>query len=84
MYGIEHFPVPTDNEATRSVSMYSRLEDRIRELCSRALATSDSPELTNLVKELRAALHEHTERLRQRLQFPIPPDRRTRTPDSSA
>jgi hypothetical protein len=28
------------------------------------------------VVHLRAALHEHAERLRQRLQFPIPPDRR--------
>lgn len=59
--------------------MNSRLEDRIGDLCAKALATSDSPDVMALIAELRAALHEHTERLRQRLQFPIPLDRR-RTP----
>jgi hypothetical protein len=52
------------------------LEDRIRDLCAKAVASSDSPELTNLIEDLRAALHEHAERLGQRLQFPILPDRR--------
>jgi hypothetical protein len=58
------------------IAVHSRLEDRIRDLCAKAVASSDSLELTSVVEELRAALHEHAERLRQRLQFPIPPDRR--------
>jgi len=57
-------------------ALYSSLEDRIRDLCAKAVACSDYPELTKVVEELRAALHEHAERLRQRLQFPIPLDRR--------
>ena len=57
--------------------MYSRLEDRIRILCENVLTNPDSPEMLSILKELRAALHEHTDRLRQRLQFPIPPDRRS-------
>jgi hypothetical protein len=55
---------------------HSQLEDRILDLCAKAVSSSDSLELTNLAEELGAALHEHAERLRQRLQFPIPPDRR--------
>jgi|AP3Bu8745761321_1050154.scaffolds.fasta_scaffold34057_1 hypothetical protein len=57
--------------------MYSRLEDRIRILCEKAIASeADSPETKAVLQELRLALHEHAERLRQRLQFPIPLDRR--------
>jgi hypothetical protein len=57
--------------------MYSRLEDRIRILCEKVLANPNSPEMLSILNELRAAPHEHTDRLRQRLQFPIPPDRRS-------
>jgi hypothetical protein len=57
--------------------MYSRLEDRIRILCDKVLANPNSPEMLGILNELRAAPHEHTDRLRQRLQFPIPPDRRS-------
>jgi hypothetical protein len=57
--------------------MYSGLEDRIRILCEKVLANPNSPEMLSILNELRAALHEHTDRLRQRLQFPIPPDRRS-------
>src|SRR5580658_4041984 len=35
-----------------------------------------SPAMPDILKELRAALHDHIVHLRQRLQFPIPPDRR--------
>lgn len=41
-----------------------RLEDRIRELCSRVLSASGS-ELEPLISELQAALREHNSRLRK-------------------
>jgi hypothetical protein len=34
------------------------LEDRIRELCIKAAATNDSDQLSPILAELRAALHE--------------------------
>jgi hypothetical protein len=40
-----------------------RLEDRIHELCARSLTAQDS-ELVAIVSALKAALHEHTDRLR--------------------
>jgi outer membrane lipopolysaccharide assembly protein LptE/RlpB len=39
-------------------------EDRIRELCRKALTAKDT-ELEVIFEELRAALHEHIERLRK-------------------
>jgi hypothetical protein len=46
-------------------------------LCEKAIASEpDSAEMKAVLRELRLALREHAERLRQRLQFPIPPDRR--------
>ena len=72
MYGIEHVAY----SCVKSTFMYSRLEDRIRTLGEKALAHPDSPELSSIIEELRAALREHTERLRQRLRYPISPDRR--------
>jgi hypothetical protein len=42
----------------------SRLDDRIRELCSTALTAKD-PELRRILSELQDALHEHSERLRK-------------------
>jgi hypothetical protein len=41
-----------------------RPEDRIRELCRKALVAEES-ELEAIFEELRAALHEHIERLRK-------------------
>jgi len=41
-----------------------RLEDRIRELCSKALVADDA-ELGPIVRELRESLHEHADRLRK-------------------
>jgi hypothetical protein len=35
-----------------------RSEDRIRELCSKAAATTDSHQLSPILQELRAALHQ--------------------------
>jgi hypothetical protein len=40
-----------------------RLEDRIRELCLRAV-TADTSELEEILAALKASLHEHSERLR--------------------
>lgn len=44
--------------------MLRRLEDRIRDLCSKTLAAPDD-ELEPLILELKAALREHAERLRR-------------------
>jgi hypothetical protein len=41
-----------------------RLEDRIRELCTRA-TTAREPELTTVLGELQGAIHEHVERIRK-------------------
>jgi len=54
-----------------------RLEDRIRELCAKAVVTPESAELDEIFQQLRAALREHTERLRHlAVSAPVPPDRR--------
>jgi hypothetical protein len=42
----------------------SRLDDRIRELCGKALTANDA-ELQPILSELQGALHEHAERLRK-------------------
>jgi hypothetical protein len=39
-------------------------EDRVKELCARAVSAVPS-ELDSIIQELKAALHEHTERLRK-------------------
>ena len=41
-----------------------RLEERIRELCTKAI-TSEDTELPNVMSELRAAMREHVENLRR-------------------
>jgi hypothetical protein len=43
------------------------LEDRIRELCAKAVAADDARELECILTELKLALREHTERLRDML-----------------
>ena len=40
-----------------------RSEDRIRELCAKAV-TSDDPEFTSVMSELRSAMREHIENIR--------------------
>jgi hypothetical protein len=42
-----------------------RLEDRIRTLCARAVATTDPEESNIILRELATALRSHVERLRQ-------------------
>ena len=44
--------------------MHRRLEDRIRELCAKAL-TAPEPELDALLSALRSALRDHNNRLRK-------------------
>lgn len=60
-----------------------RLDDRIRELCRKAL-TAQEYELEAIFSELKSALREHTERLRKLLTIKLvnktdtqPPDRRS-------
>jgi hypothetical protein len=45
--------------------MSRRLEDRIRELCARAVVTTDLDELNTILTQLRPALREHIELLRK-------------------
>ena len=47
--------------------MQRRMEDKIRQLCWRAIAEQDPVEFERLVAELRAALHAHIQSARKRL-----------------
>src|SRR6202167_658355 len=62
--------------------MLNRLEDRIRELCAQAVASSNSSGFNEVIHELQSALHEHTKRLRKRFLSPIVPERRQKPPDA--
>jgi hypothetical protein len=42
-----------------------RLEDRIRELCSKCVNAKDTAELEPAVEKLKTALRQHTSRLRE-------------------
>jgi hypothetical protein len=42
-----------------------RLEDRIRELCSKCVNAKDTAELQSAIEKLKIALREHTNRLRE-------------------
>ena len=59
--------------------MSHRLEDRIKELCAKAVVTPESPELSAILKELHAALAEHARRLRKMVLEGLPahPERRS-------
>src|SRR3979490_3057805 len=61
--------------------MSQRLEDRIKELCARAVSTPQSPELNQVLKDLQAALHEHSQRLRKMAfdRLSVQPERRRST-----
>jgi hypothetical protein len=49
-----------------SILVHSRrLEDRIRELCTKAVAADDSSDFSEVMRQLREALREHANRLRQ-------------------
>lgn len=59
-----------------------RLDDRIRELCSKALASSDHENMHEILSELQSAVREAIERLRSTAvgslveRRELPPDRR--------
>ena len=44
-----------------------RLDDRILELCNKAREPQSAHELETIVADLQSALHEHNERLRERV-----------------
>jgi len=57
--------------------MSPRLEDRIQELCARAVAAREQAEIEETIGELKAAIKEHIHRIRQRVvTFPAPERRR--------
>ena len=50
------------------------LEDRIRDLCLKAIAAEDDSELGSILTELRGALHEHFQLLKEMLaNYPLTP-----------
>ena len=66
MYCIEHKLDLWDDICDFSLwPMFQRLDDRIRELCHKAAATPQSPELDEILQHLQAALAEHTQRMRR-------------------
>ena len=56
-----------------------RLEDRIRELCAKALAAPDSADSNEVMQQLREALREHANRLRQLAARKLRPQRTARS-----
>ena len=53
--------------------MSPRMEDRIRELCAKAISAKEGAEMEAALKELRAALSEHIQQLRKQVNaIPIP------------
>jgi len=66
MYGIEQSlrMWETARHSGSPRPMHRRLEDRIRELCAKAL-TAQEAELPAIVSALRSGLREHVERLRR-------------------
>ena len=76
--------VRTSREILNSylTAMPQRLNDRIRELCAMAVATAASPELEEILRQLRKALHEHAKRLRKVLsEYPLRRERRSTKKD---
>jgi hypothetical protein len=66
--------------------MSPRLEDRIKELCAKAVVTPESPELNAILKELQATLAEHAGRLRKMVfdGLPVHSERRSLTYEHTA
>lgn len=48
-----------------------RLDDKIRQLCAEAIAATERRKMEAIVRNLRASLKEHTQRLRRNVKFPI-------------
>jgi hypothetical protein len=47
-----------------SAEQSRRLEDRIRDLCAKAISSSNNAEFHQVIEELRQALREHSKRLK--------------------
>ncbi|MGA7220853.1 MAG: hypothetical protein WBX38_21235 [Candidatus Sulfotelmatobacter sp.] len=69
--------------SNRPVLMLRRLEDRICELCAKTVSASDE-DLASIISQLKSALREHTERLRELAgvklassRKELPPERRS-------
>ena len=65
--------------------MLGRLEDRIRELCTKVVAVRGSEEFDQTITELKSALHEQAERMRKlaasaAMNERLPQDRRRSGP----
>ena len=45
--------------------MPQQLEDRIKDLCAKAVETPASPQLNEILMQLQASLSEHTQRMRK-------------------
>ncbi len=77
---MDHQQPPARTLLGSLVSTFSRsrrLEDRIRKLCAQAVDTTDLSELSKVLEQLTAALHDHIDRLRKLAAMrPIPPERR--------
>ncbi len=56
-----------------------RLEDRIRELCAKAVAAPDSADFNEVMQQLRECLREHANRLRQLAARKLRPQRSARS-----
>jgi hypothetical protein len=58
--------------------MPKRLEDRIKDLCAKAVETPASPQLDEILQQLQAALSEHAQKMRKMVAaFPARPTRRS-------
>ena len=58
--------------------MPKRLEDRIKDLCAKAVGTPASPQLDETLQQLQSALSEHTQRIRKMVAaYPARPARRS-------
>ena len=78
---VNESPITLAKRATGSLwdrCAMPRMEDRIRKLCSELLAKKGDEEFRPIIAELRDALHQHVERLRERFgAYPMFVERRT-------
>lgn len=58
--------------------MHRRLEDRIKALCAKLIATADTPEWKEILQQLKTTLHQHSRRTRALVaEFPMRTERRS-------
>ncbi|HZR58284.1 MAG TPA: hypothetical protein VFA74_15525 [Terriglobales bacterium] len=61
--------------------MSPRMENHIQELCAKAISAKEDAEMEQAIKELRAALSEHIQRLREQVNAIPIPERRSGAAD---